>query len=173
MRRSKPEIEVEADVEAIARAGFAAARRGDAPALADLLDRGLPPDLRNEKGDSLLMLACYHGGTEAARLLLQRGADPDLANDRGQTPLAGAAFKGDLAVAGALLDHGAAIDGTTADGRTPLAFAVMFGRAEMVVYLLSRGADPASAAAPVRGGPPETRRRRPRNHRARPARAGP
>jgi uncharacterized protein len=130
------------EAEAVVRAAFGHARRGDAPALAALLDRGLPPDVRNEKGDSLLMLACYHGGLEAARLLLRRGADPVLANDRGQTPLAGAAFKGDLAVAAALIDHGAPVDGAGPDGRTPLMFAAMFDRADMVAYLLGRGADP-------------------------------
>ena len=55
----------------------------------------MPANLRNDKGDSLLMLACYHGHEEVVRLLLDHGGDTELSNDRGQTPLAAAAFKGD------------------------------------------------------------------------------
>ena len=71
--------------------------QGQARELGELLRMGLPPNLRNEKGDSLLMLASYHGHADTVRVLMEHGADPELANDRGQTPLAGAAFKGDMA----------------------------------------------------------------------------
>jgi ankyrin repeat protein len=81
--------------------------RGRGRELATLLDQGLPPNLRNERGDSLLMLACYHGHHDAAKVLLAHGADPEIMNDAGQAPLHGAAFKGDLQVATLLLDHGA------------------------------------------------------------------
>lgn len=54
----------------------------------------MPANLTNDRGDSLLMLAAYHGHAEAVTALVGRGADPDRANDRGQTPLAGAVFKG-------------------------------------------------------------------------------
>ena len=84
---------------------FQQARSGDADALEALLAQGLPPNLCNERGDSLLMLACYHGHPDAARVLLEHGADPALMNDAGQAPLHGAAFKGDLAVATLLLER--------------------------------------------------------------------
>ena len=80
---------------------------GQVQELGELLRMGLPPNLRNEKGDSLLMLASYHGHAGAVRVLLEHGADPELPNDRGQTPLAGAAFKGDIATVQSLLDGGA------------------------------------------------------------------
>src|SRR4051812_37176798 len=54
---------------------FDFARSGDATTLARLLDLGVPANLRNEKGDTLLMLACYHGHADAARVLLEHGAD--------------------------------------------------------------------------------------------------
>lgn len=127
---------------AFARRVFGFARGGLAWELDELLAMGLPPNLRNEKGDSLLMLASYHGHADAVRALLDRGADPDLANDRGQTPLAGAAFKGDLAVVRLLLDRGAAADGRSDGGRTPLMMAAMFNRTEIVDLLLAHGADP-------------------------------
>ena len=122
---------------------FGYARGGLARELDELLAMGLPTNLRNEKGDTLLMLASYHGHAEAVRVLLERGADPALANDRGQTPLAGAAFKGDLQVARLLLEKGAAVDGRgDGGGRTPLMVAAMFNRTEIVDLLLAHGADP-------------------------------
>ena len=124
-------------------AAFQHARTGDAVALAALVDRGVPVDVQNHNGDSLLMLAAYHGHLDAARVLLTRGADATRANDRGQTPLAGAAFKGDVATVRLLLDHGADVDGASPDAKTPLMFAAMFDRAEVVTVLLERGASPA------------------------------
>lgn len=138
---------IEKDVLELVRAAFAHARAGDDLALQSLLDRGVPPNVRNEKGDSLLMLASYNRHAGASRLLLLRGVDPKLANDRGQTPLAGAAFKGDAEIAKLLLDHGAAPDGAGPDGKTPLMFAAMFDRPQLIDLLLSRGADPARTDA--------------------------
>lgn len=122
---------------------FQQARTGDADALGPVLAQGLPPNLRNERGDSLLMLACYHGHHDAARVLLEHGADPQLMNDAAQTPLHGAAFKGDLAVTTLLLDHGAIADHAGPSGKTALMFAAMFNRVEIVQLLIARGADPA------------------------------
>ena len=83
------------------------ARAGDAAALAGCLDGGIPVDLANESGDTLLMLAAYHGHEETVRALLSRGADPGLPNEKGQTPLAGAVFKKEAGIVRALLDAGA------------------------------------------------------------------
>jgi hypothetical protein len=115
-------------------------RIGAVTPIASLLQQGLPANLLNEKGDSLLMLAAYHGHPELVKLLLQAGADPELRNDRGQTPLAGAVFKGDVATVQVLLEHGAAVDGRMADGKTPLMMAAMFNRIEMLELLAGRGA---------------------------------
>lgn len=122
---------------------FQHARAGAAEPLGTLLAQGLPPNLRNERGDSLLMLACYHGHHDAARVLLEHGADPQLMNDASQTPLHGAAFKGDLAVTSLLLEHGALPDHAGPSGKTALMFAVMFNRVEIARLLIERGADPA------------------------------
>ena len=89
---------------------FDYARTGDSASLGELLAGGLPANLRNHAGDSLLMLASYHGHLGTARLLLERGADAELRNARGQTPLAGAAFKGDLPMIELLLDHSADVE---------------------------------------------------------------
>lgn len=125
----------------LARSAFQRARSGDAASLARLVDAGLPVNLRNERGDTLLMLTSYHGHVEATRVLLERGADPERCNDSGQTPLAGAAFKGLVEVARLLLEHGAHIDGAGGDGRTPLMFAAMFDQMGVMELLLQRGAN--------------------------------
>ncbi|MET8289609.1 ankyrin repeat domain-containing protein [Streptomyces sp. NPDC048448] len=108
---------------------FDLARRGETEALVAYVDAGVPANLTNDRGDSLLMLAAYHGHAGAVRALLERGAEADRINDRGQTPLAGAVFKGEEAVIRALLDSGA----DPAAG-TPSAVdtARMFGRTELL-----------------------------------------
>ncbi|MDV9193296.1 ankyrin repeat domain-containing protein [Streptomyces sp. SR27] len=108
---------------------FGLARTGDADALAAYVDAGVPANLTNDKGDSLVMLAAYHGHAAAVAALLARGADADRANDRGQTPLAGAVFKGEDAVVRALLTGGA-----NPEAGTPSAVdtARMFGKTELL-----------------------------------------
>lgn len=86
---------------------FNLARDGGTDTLAAHVDAGVPVNLCNDKGDTLVMLAAYHGHAPTVAALLERGADPDRPNDRGQTPLAGAVFKGEQEVIDALLDGGA------------------------------------------------------------------
>ncbi|MBB0246013.1 ankyrin repeat domain-containing protein [Streptomyces alkaliphilus] len=86
---------------------FELARNGDTDTVAAYVDAGVPPNLCNEKGDTLLMLAAYHGHATTVRALLERGADAGRANDRGQTPIAGAVFKGEEEVVRVLLEAGA------------------------------------------------------------------
>lgn len=117
------------DVVELATRMFDLARRGDGVALGGYVDAGVPVDLTNESGDTLLMLAAYHGHTGAVRALLRRGADPDRANDRGQTPLAGAVFKGEEEVARALAAAGADPDAGSPSAREA---ATMFGRTELL-----------------------------------------
>ncbi|MGH3624596.1 MAG: ankyrin repeat domain-containing protein [Sciscionella sp.] len=108
---------------------FAVARAGDTSTLIGYLDAGTPVNLCNGSGDTLLMLAAYHGHPETVTALLVRGADPNRHNDRGQTPVAGAVFKGEDEVVGALLDGGA-----DPNAGTPSAVdtARMFGKDELL-----------------------------------------
>ncbi|SHI39819.1 ankyrin repeat domain-containing protein [Streptomyces sp. 3214.6] len=86
---------------------FDLARQGQTEELVAYVDAGVPANLTNDRGDSLMMLAAYHGHADAVRALLARGAEADRINDRGQTPLAGAVFKGETEVIRALLEAGA------------------------------------------------------------------
>jgi len=111
---------------------FQAAREGDTALLRGYLGAGAPATMTNAAGDSLLMLAAYHGHAETVQLILEHGAEADAANDRGQTPLAGAAFKGYTDVARVLLDAGADPDAGTPSAR---AAAQMFARTEILDLL--------------------------------------
>ena len=84
--------EIPDDVREFATRLFDMARNGD-DALIEYLDNGVSPDLANQDGNTLLMLAAYAGHTTIVQALVERGADVDKQNDRGQTPLAGAVFK--------------------------------------------------------------------------------
>ncbi|KAI4231937.1 MAG: hypothetical protein LQ349_005296, partial [Xanthoria aureola] len=72
---------------------FNAARTGDLAIFQQAIPAGLPVNLTNDKGDTLLMLASYHTHPTLVRYLLSQNADPDTLNERGQSPLAGAVFK--------------------------------------------------------------------------------
>ena len=121
---------------------FGLARAGEAEELAAYVDAGVPADLTNEKGDTLLILAAYHGHPGTVAALLERGADHGRYNDRGQTPLAGAAFKGDLEMAKLLLAHGARAEAPLGDGKTAFMMAAMFNRLDIMQLLVDHGADP-------------------------------
>src|SRR5450759_2782218 len=79
----------------IAHACFDFARAGDTARLRAYVEQGVPVNLTDATGNTLLMLAAYHGHAEAVSALVSVGADPDRTNDRGQSPLAGAIFKGE------------------------------------------------------------------------------
>lgn len=97
----------DAEVEEMATRLFAMARSGDTASLDAYVAAGVPPDLSNQAGDSLVMLAAYHGHAATVAALVARGADANRPNDKGQTPLAGAVFKGETEVVVALLAGGA------------------------------------------------------------------
>jgi hypothetical protein len=113
------------------------ARNGETEPLLPMIEAGLPVNLADENGQTLLMLACYHGHEETARELLARGAEADRRNDHGQTPLGGVAFKGFLPIARLLVEHGADPKADNGSGMTPVQFADMFGQKEMGEYLRS------------------------------------
>jgi ankyrin repeat protein len=114
-----------------------AARSGDVALLEPMLQAGMPVNLADEKGNSLLMLASYHGNLGATKLLLDHGADPEKRNHRDQTPLAGVAFKGNLDAVKLLVERGANPFSDQGGGRFPIQFAALFGHMEIVRYLES------------------------------------
>jgi ankyrin repeat protein len=101
------------------------AREGGTEQLLEFVAHGLPVDVRDPAGNTLLMLAAYHGHADTVAALIRHGADPDLRNDRDQSPIAGALFKGADDVVTVLLGAGADLDAGTPTAR---AAAAMFGR---------------------------------------------
>jgi ankyrin repeat protein len=104
---------------------FDLARAGGTERLAAYVEAGVPVNLTDDSGNTLVMLAAYHGHAGTVAMLAGRGADVDRVNDRGQTPLAGAVFKGEEAVVAALVTAGADPDAGTPTARET---AVVFGR---------------------------------------------
>lgn len=115
------------------------ARLGDVGSLRAMLEVGLPVNLKDEKGNTMLMLAAYHDHADLVRLLLDFGADIEMKNDRNQRPLGGVAFKGHFDVAQLLIERGADVNGDNG-GKMPLLFALMFGRLKVARLLRSHGA---------------------------------
>ena len=120
------------DELAFLQGAFDLAREGQTAQLGDYVDAGLPVNLTNGVGDTLLILAAYHSHPETVRALLDRGADHSRVNDRGQTALAAAVFRQSGECVQALLaaradpDHG---------GRTAREVATFFGLDEMTALL--------------------------------------
>ena len=111
---------------------FDLARGGSTDELAGYVDAGVPVNLTNDKGDTLLILAAYHGHPETVGALLDRGADHSRANDRGQTALAAAVFRQSADTVTRLIDAGADPD---AGGPSARATAIFFELPAMVELL--------------------------------------
>jgi ankyrin repeat protein len=122
------------DPEVVELAGrvFDLARSGQTDELAAYVDAGVPANLTNDKGDTLLILAAYHAHPSAVAALLARGADPGRVNDRGQTALAAAVFRRSTEAVRALLAAGADPD---AGERSARATAAFFDLADMAALL--------------------------------------
>lgn len=104
---------------------FDAARAGQTERVLAYVDAGVPVDLTDHQGNTLLMLAAYHGHAALVDGLAERGAKVDTANDRDQVAIAGALFKGHDDVIAVLMRRGASLDVGTPTGRDA---AAMFER---------------------------------------------
>jgi ankyrin repeat protein len=96
-------------------------------------------ELRNDKDESVLMLASLKGYLNLVKKLVEKDAD---VNKTGWTPLHYAATGGHVAVIEHLLEHSAYIDAESPNGTTPLMMAAMYGTPEAVKALIQAGADP-------------------------------
>jgi ankyrin repeat protein len=117
---------------AFVQSAFDHARNGDVDALGEVLDAGVPANLTNAAGDSLLILAAYHVQSDVVRALIARGADHARVNDRGQTALAAAVFRQSKDIVEALLDAGADPEHGP---RSAVAIATFFDLPDMLALL--------------------------------------
>lgn len=95
-------------------------------------------NVKNNHGESLLMLVCLKGNLKLAQLLVERQAD---INHPGWTPLHYAATSGNAKIIKLLLDESAYIDAESPNGTTPLMMAARYGTTEAVKLLIDEGAD--------------------------------
>jgi ankyrin repeat protein len=107
---------------------FDMARNGEADRLLALVDQGLPADLTDAKGDTLMILAAYKDQDAIVRGLVERGADVNRLNDKGQGALTCAVFRQNEPLTRFLLERGA---DPRAGAQNALAVTDMFGLPEL------------------------------------------
>ena len=122
----------------------AAVRDRDANKAMDLLGSmgAVALNMRDDKGDTGLIVAISRSDDEWTGFLLGQGADPNLAARNGDTPLIAAARVGYLEGAADLLRRGVKFDVANRMGETPLIVAVQARQVAIVKLLLAIGADP-------------------------------
>ena len=86
---------------------FAAISSGNLGKLNQLLLRGLPVDVTDDKGCTALIHAAGKGLRAVASFLLQQGADPEHRSKNGSTAMSSAIISNSRSVVGLLLQHGA------------------------------------------------------------------
>jgi ankyrin repeat protein len=66
---------------------FSFARHGRCENMESLLSQGVPVDVRDGHGNTLLAISCQNGNKKIAKCLLRRGANINSRNHKGNTPL--------------------------------------------------------------------------------------
>jgi uncharacterized protein len=94
----------------------------------------------NSEGYSPLILACYRGNNEVAKLLIELNCDINGSSKMG-TPLMAAIVKGNDEIATLLIEKKADVNVFDQNGTTALIYAVMFKNKKMIALLLKNNAD--------------------------------
>ena len=97
-------------------------------------------NVTNEHGFTPLILACYRGNDDVAKVLINNGSDINKNSPMG-TALMAAAVKGNNDIIKILLANGANPDLADNNGTTALMYAVQFRNKELVQMLLEAKAD--------------------------------
>ncbi|WP_448585995.1 ankyrin repeat domain-containing protein [Thermaurantiacus sp.] len=126
-----------------------ATRRRDTPWMAFLLQNGADPNIRDNEGNTPLILAAATGFVDGVRVMLAGKAQIDAVNSKGQTGLFKAVELRDLATVRLLLEQGASADmAEYQTGMTPRDLAASDPRAGAIAKLLAEAPRrPRTAAA--------------------------
>jgi ankyrin repeat protein len=117
---------------------IAAAVRGDAAAIRDLVARGANVDAQDARGRTALLAATHANRVEAARALIRAGADVNRQDAIRDNPFLFAAAEGRLEILRLLIAAGANTRLTNRYGGTGLIPAAHHGHVEVVRELLTR-----------------------------------
>ena len=123
------------------------AKDGDVVGVKLFLIAGMSPEVRNDAGETPLLLASRYDHAQAARALLEGGADVNARDKRGFTPLMRAVLNGSVETVQTLMAFKPDLNAQTTDpdpdtsGSTALMYAVAKDRKEVVDMLLDAGAD--------------------------------
>ena len=118
---------------------FEAAQSGNVSMIENYLDLGVPPDLVDEEGWSILHHAASHGQVEVMKLLHSRGCSVDPVDRHGRTPLHHAAASGECGSIGVLVELGSNVNSVDNEGNTPLKWSLMCERYAAMEELLKYG----------------------------------
>lgn len=119
---------------------FIFARMGDEGPLRRMLASGMPVDVRNDSGQTCLMLAAAAGHEGVVARFLEAGADVHAADSHQRTAVSVAASHGHRTVLRMLLDRGVSVDARDARNRTLLMLAAANAHSSCVALLIERGA---------------------------------
>lgn len=120
-----------------------AAKLGDAAEIAQAVSRGLDPNITDENGNTLLIIAAREDQPKVVEELLKYRVKVNARNPVGDTALMLASLRGHTRVVELLLMAGAAADHS---GWNPLLYASFEGHTAIVERLLARGASPDATA---------------------------
>lgn len=116
-----------------------AAELNDPRVIAELLQKGIDPNLTDARGRTALFTAVREGSQRALEALLAApGLDVNAANASGETPLMIAAIRGALPAAQVLVKRGAAVN---REGWTPLHYACSGPDNGVAAFLIAQGAE--------------------------------
>ena len=118
-----------------------AAAKGDLKLLQKLLIGVAKVDIRNEDGQTPLMLAAQGGHAEAVTFLLDRGANLKSRSDFGSHVICFAAESGNLKTLQIIMERGADVNSANEGGGSPLIFAAQSGNMELAKFLIQKGAN--------------------------------
>jgi len=119
----------------------AAAAKGDAAAIRDLLPKGAEIDARDASGRTALLIATHANHVEAAKVLIEASADVNAKDSINDSPYLYAGARGHLEILKMTLAHGADLKSTNRYGGTALIPAAERGHVETVRTLIGAGVD--------------------------------
>ncbi|MBU3624133.1 ankyrin repeat domain-containing protein [Polynucleobacter sp. AP-Latsch-80-C2] len=117
-----------------------AAKFDDVSTVKALIKQGISPNIVDENGNPMLVLAIKDHSYQVIELLLSsKGMDVDLSNKQGETPLMMASINGEMPIVKALIvKNKAQIDHI---GWTPLHYASAKGHLDIASFLILNGAN--------------------------------